>query len=739
MKSILLFALSLCYSLTIGAQTIYYVKSGGSGTKTGDSWENALNNIQSAIEIAVPGDQIWVAAGKFYGNSNSDYSIILKDGVALYGGFAGTESKISDRLPGNITQLQGDYTLPNNNNATVVATNISQATVLDGFTIKPNQSNGPHCRGMYLKNVSDNLMINHCIIDGNTTSGSSSVTPQSGYGAGIYIDSNSHMEISNCIISNNSGQNYGGGVYMVSSSPKFTCCQFIQNSALKTGGGAYNVNSSAVYKNCLFKGNQTKANGSNYGGGTAFVGSTGSPKLINCLIAQNTSSTFGAGIYCSEAELSIINCTITDNNTINAAGGAGIFCSETGSNTLSIANSIIWNNISENADASTSLDEITIQFVSASPIVTNNLIKNGQYGSISDDPKFMDPDNGNFQLQSESPAIDAGDNNAGGFVVSDTDLIGNHRIINQTVDLGAYETLTDKINNNGQSSFKGFSGSLDITGNPYENDQENTYKWKMIISSASVNDILLVDPNELAGYSGLLATQGIIFDSTHFQVTDLSVMPMLLSIITGESGWDNFNGDIFISRAVYPNQQATDTLISNTINITIASALPVTIKDFAGQLQHASASLTWHTATESGFDHFELEKSLDGENFVHVSSIAAKGDNSNYQQRVSQTEQKAYYRLKIVEKDGSVSFYKQVLTLVQQTDVQLSIYPNPATTVIHVKVDRSRSFSLFDGAGRKVKSGKLKAGINDIDITHLHKGIYFGEIDGLGRFKVFKK
>ena len=253
MKSILLFALSLCCCLTLGAQTIFYVKSGGSGTKTGDSWENALNNIQSAIEIAVPGDQIWVAAGTFYGNNNSNLSIILKDGVALYGGFAGTESKISERQPGHISQLAGDYSPVVNNNAAVTVSDISQATVLDGFTIKPKQSIGPHCRGMYLKNVSANFIISHCIIDGNTTSGSSSVTPQSGYGAGIYME-NSQPLINNSIISNNSGQNYGGGVYMVSSSPKFTSCQFIQNSALKIGGGAYNVNSSAVYKNCIFKG-----------------------------------------------------------------------------------------------------------------------------------------------------------------------------------------------------------------------------------------------------------------------------------------------------------------------------------------------------------------------------------------------------------------------------------------------------------------------------------------------------
>ncbi|QEC71559.1 T9SS type A sorting domain-containing protein [Arachidicoccus ginsenosidivorans] len=413
---------------------------------------------------------------------------------------------------------------------------------------------------------------------------------------------------------------------------------------------------------------------------------------------------------------------------------------ETGANTLTIANSIIWNNVSTHGDGSLELYEIVGQNGSADPILGNNLIKYGQYGSMGDDPQFVDADNGNFQLLAASPAIDAGDNSAAGFVASDTDLIDHHRVINDVVDLGAYEALTDKIINNGESSFKGFSGTLDITGNPYENDLENTYKWKMIISSPSISEILLVDPNDLVGYSALMTGMGITFDSTHFQVSDLSVMPTLLGIITQESGWDNFTGDIILSRPVYPNLGTEDSLISNTITITIESVLPVTITDFTGQVQNGLATLSWHTAAESAFDHFELEKSLDGKIFTIVAKISATGDNSIYRKVTAQSEQKAFYRLKLVNKDGSSSYYRQVLTLAQNTSSQtLSVYPNPATTTIHINVDIAAHFRLFDGAGKAVKSGALKAGLNDINIANLSKGVYFGEIDGVGRFKVIKK
>ena len=469
MKSILLLALSLCCYFTLGAQTIYYVKSGGSGAITGASWADAMDNVQNAIDKANIGDQVWVAQGKFYGNASSKFGIILKSGVALYGGFAGTESALKDRVPGHISQLLGDAVSGNNHNAAVSASDITLATVLDGFTIAPSQSPGPQCRGMYLSNVSTELKISHCIIDGNTTS----TIYGNGYGTGIYMENNSLPIITNCTISNNKTTDYGGGVYVLNSSPVFINCKFINNQSNSTGGGAFNSGSSSIYSHCIFSGNISKGQSSSRGGALSFSGG-GNSKINNCLITNNTANYGGAAISCFDAGLSVLNCTITGNPAVNQTGGAAILYSETGTNTLTIANSIIWNNVSTHA-ASDYL-EIVGQNGSADPILGNNLIKYGQYGSMGDDPQFVDADNGNFQLLAASPAIDAGDNSAAGFVASDTDLIDHHRVINNVVDLGAYEALTDKIINNGESSFKGFSGTLDITGNPYENDLENTYK-----------------------------------------------------------------------------------------------------------------------------------------------------------------------------------------------------------------------------------------------------------------------
>ncbi|MCP4167229.1 MAG: hypothetical protein GY759_15270, partial [Chloroflexi bacterium] len=85
------------------SSTIHYVDAGKTdGAKDGSSWTDAFTSLQSALDIAQAGDQIWVAQGVYTPSQRSSEedprsaTFKLVDGVALYGGFAGTPGQEGD-------------------------------------------------------------------------------------------------------------------------------------------------------------------------------------------------------------------------------------------------------------------------------------------------------------------------------------------------------------------------------------------------------------------------------------------------------------------------------------------------------------------------------------------------------------------------------------------------------------------------------------------------------------------
>lgn len=141
-------------ALTFGALGSNYARAVGilyataSGTGDCSSWANACS-LQTALTAAIPGNEFWVAAGTYTPTTGTDRSATfqLKNGVAIYGGFAGTETARVQRDPAaQITILSGDLDgndddFPNKaENVYHVVTGATGA-ILDGCTITAGNAN----------------------------------------------------------------------------------------------------------------------------------------------------------------------------------------------------------------------------------------------------------------------------------------------------------------------------------------------------------------------------------------------------------------------------------------------------------------------------------------------------------------------------------------------------------------------------------------------------------------------
>ena len=409
------------------AMKTLYVDANAHGNNTGDSWANAFNNLQSALLASADGDTIKVADGTYKPTATTDRSasFVLKNGVSAYGGYAGDGAADPDAQSSSLypTILSGDIgtigTNTDNSYHVVTASIIAVTTVLDGFTITLGNANGSGTNqnnggGMF--NVSYwGLSLNNCSFTFNTSSY---------FGGGLF--NSSSLTLTNCTFSNNSSGTYGGGMYNTTSSTLSSTlanCSFVRNTSI-SGGGLYNSHTASILTNCSFKGNSGVGISSEYS----------SPTLINCEIVGN----IGGGIYSNNYySQAMINCTIVGNTSSSTGGGIN----NKSSSPSTLTNCIFWNNGSDPIEGSTA---------------TYCDVQGGYYGSTNFDaePGFVrspwpgldsvwgtaDDDYGDLRLRSTSPCLDVGLNSANS---TSTDIAGNPRIQNSTIDLGAYEGSFD--------------------------------------------------------------------------------------------------------------------------------------------------------------------------------------------------------------------------------------------------------------------------------------------------------
>ncbi len=170
--------------LSLGAPaTTLYVNHAATGSNTGESWANAFPTLQAALAAAVSDDEIWVAAGTYYPdeggtatNNDRTSTFSLKDGVAIYGGFASGETQLNQRnVATHVTTLSGDIDgTPRDNSGNAIhvvsSSNNNNTAILDGFTISGGNADGiiyPNNVGGGVYNLQSNPSFTNSIIWNN--------------------------------------------------------------------------------------------------------------------------------------------------------------------------------------------------------------------------------------------------------------------------------------------------------------------------------------------------------------------------------------------------------------------------------------------------------------------------------------------------------------------------------------------------------------------------------------------
>jgi len=453
--------------------TIYVDQNAPGPSHDGLSWTTAYTNVQAALAVAAYGDQIWVAQGVYYPAPDATHlttTFQMVPGVALYGGFAATETLRTERdWTANLTVLSGDLDrndttdlygvitstalISGTNAYHVISSNssVTETTVLDGFVITAGDAQGssPHDAGGGWYNLGSPTLAN-LIFSANRAMSGGGMYNQGGNpaltgvtfyanrstvdtgesGGGGMFSLNGNPTLQNVLFDGNTTERYGGGLYNNGGGPTLTGVTFAKGFSYN-GGGMYNRGSAPTLTDVTFRGNRVGT--SSYGGG--MFNTNGSPALTTVLFSGNTAF-YGGGMYTTGSSNPTLNGVTFGGNRATSGSGGGL---RNGTGSPMLVNSILWGNGS-------------VQISGTGVNVTYSLVQGGYAGegNLDADPLFVAPVNsslapttaGDYRLRYASPAIDTGNN---AVVTASTDLDGNPRPVdgsgdgNPVVDLGAYE------------------------------------------------------------------------------------------------------------------------------------------------------------------------------------------------------------------------------------------------------------------------------------------------------------
>ena len=167
-------------------------------------------------------------------------------------------------------------------------------------------------------------------------------------------------------------------------------------------------------------------------------------------------------------------------------------------------------------------------------------------------------------------------------------------------------------------------------------------------------------------------------------------------------------------------------------------ALPVELISFKGRCDNGISTFTWSTASEQNNDHFTLERSPDGVNWITVKTIKGAG-NSNKLLSYSATDETAiatdnYYRLKQFDTDSKKATFSPIIRVSCNASTTPSpaftMYPNPSVGYLALRnVPEGASVNIFNPIGEIVYSEKLSSADTDLNLQDLSNGIYLVSIN----------
>ena len=294
------------------------------------------------------------------------------------------------------------------------------------------------------------------------------------------------------------------------------------------------------------------------------------------------------------------------------------------------------------------------------------------------------------------------------------------------------------------SSFYKNAGAIRIAGSTHyldrnititpQNQPSSTVKIRLYISKAELDALIADAGSGVFSISNLLILKNQDPCSSMVNEATLAIAPTFAES-HGANGY-MLQADITSFSSFY--------FASNNFT------LPLDLLSFTGQLQNNNTVLlSWKTENEINTSHFVIERSIDGSRFTALGNVTANGRNNtqgsfNYaftdNDAINQSSQKLFYRLRMVDIDGTYKYSNIVTVTLPFTTGKITVSPNPVINEVKVMVASPEQgniqWKLIDNVGRILLKGseQVSKGTNtfNINMNRLPAGTYYLNVTGAG-------
>jgi len=179
---------------------------------------------------------------------------------------------------------------------------------------------------------------------------------------------------------------------------------------------------------------------------------------------------------------------------------------------------------------------------------------------------------------------------------------------------------------------------------------------------------------------------------------------------------------------------------SDTVTVTVK---PLPLKMMSYELRMMNESLRgtkqsieniWQTANEINVSHFNIQRSINGNNFITIGKVTAQNKITNeytfYDSPPVEGLGVVYYRIESIDFDGRKQYSEtRTLNLKPQTLNGVSIYPNPAKDIINIASQENiKEVKIINNLGQIIYSNSINSSSYIINLESFPKGLYILKI-----------